>query len=261
VGGYVVPYLVGLTAISLLAVTQFVRLRRSVSQPGVRRFLAGMSATLVAMTGLIVFAMLIAIPAWPDSARAWRLVISLTPVAPAILFGYFVGRFQLLPLILERTFVYAGIVVGLLLFHRVALQGFTDELSSRLGVDLAIVQGMLAVALVLAYRPLRQRAGESLRYLLGHRVHETRDRIRSLAVSLTERAGQPEAEQLAWFVRSVGDALGVEFVSGWLRSVGDDERSDLIVTHGRGTGVPPVRTGETPVPRTIEEREPNENQP
>jgi signal transduction histidine kinase len=213
---YVVPYLIGLTSISAFAAVQFVRLRRTVSQPGVRQFLAGMASTLVAMTGLIVFAVLIAIPAWPDAARWWRLIVSLTPVVPAIVFGYFVGRFQLLPLILERTFAYAGIVVGLLLFHRVAVQGFTDELSSRLGVDLAIVQGMLAIALVLAYRPLRQRAGEALRYLLGHRVHETRDRIRSLAVTLTERAGRPEDELLAWFVRAVRDALRVEFVSGWL---------------------------------------------
>jgi signal transduction histidine kinase len=215
---YTLPYLAGLTAINAFTATQFFRMRQTVTQIAVRRFFAVMGVTLPALTGLIVFAVAIVIPTGIESARLWRLAVSLTPVVPAILFGYFVGRFRLLPLILERTVVYSGIVVGFLLFHRLAVQGLTDKLSARFGVDLAIIQGGLIIALILAYRPLRQRTAEALRYLLGGRVHETREQARQLAVQMSEHANWPSAELFGWFVPSVRDVFRMETLSGWLWS-------------------------------------------
>ena len=48
-----------------------------------------------------------------EALLAWY--VSLLPVLPALLFAYYVIRFQVVPLVLERTLVYGGIVVGLLL--------------------------------------------------------------------------------------------------------------------------------------------------
>jgi signal transduction histidine kinase len=213
---FVLSYFAWITVVNVGAAAALLRLRRLIDLPRAHQFFGCLAVILLAMTAIIGFVMLYAQARWSDAARPLQLLVSMLPVAPAMLFAYYVIRFRFVPLVLERTLVYGAILAALMLFHRLAVQNVTTTLTDRYRIDFGVVEGMAGLALVLIYQPLRQRIGESLQYLLGWRVAETRDRIRQLAIGISERAGEPPDALLAWFAPAVGEALSVEWVGGWL---------------------------------------------
>jgi signal transduction histidine kinase len=164
----------------------------------------------------IVFVFLIAIPRWPGTEMPLRWFASLLPIAPAVLFAYFVIRFQFVPLVLERATVYGAIVVGLLLLYRLTLVGVAERLTAHYHVDFGILSGGLAIVLILVYQPLRQRIAESLRYLWGARVATMRGQTRRLAVEMSDKAGCASDVLLAWFTTALAETLTAEYAAGWL---------------------------------------------
>jgi len=230
VQGFVVPYVLWVGAANSISTIGFLRYRQRVASPRIKELLAwfGGALCVTALSALFVF--LFAVDYWPRSAALLAWYVSLLPVLPALLFAYYVIRFQVVPLVLERTLVYGGIVVGLLLLHRFTVQDVTGRLTDRYHIDFGILEGGLALALILIYQPLRQRIAESLRYLLGSKVATVRGRMRGLAVQMSERAGQTPEELLAWFTADLADALRSGYVAGWLLD---------------STGTPSVRGGST----------------
>jgi signal transduction histidine kinase len=104
----------------------------------------------------------------------------------------------------------------LLLFHRLAVYEVTEKLSPPYRIHVSILEGGVALALILVYQPLRQRIAESLRYLLGTRVATVRSQMRHLAVQIAERAGQTVEDLLPWFAAALADALHAGYAAGWL---------------------------------------------
>ena len=213
VGPYVPAYGTWLTAVNLVAAGGFWRLRGATERPHARQFFAGMAVTLAGLVALHAFAFLVAIPARPSRRDAWLLAVMLSPVAPALVFAYYVLRYGFMRVMVERTLVYAAILAGSVLLHESVVRPVTAQLSGRFGLNFAVVEGLLVAGLILAYQPLRQRVAEGLRYLMGARVAPMRDRTRRLAVEMGEHAaGSPEA-LLRWFAPALGDALRVRFVT------------------------------------------------
>ena len=228
---YIVPYVVWAAAVNALSAIGLVRYRKSIAAPRMKEFFAWLGGTLGASatrSGLYLF--LFAIPNWPAAAGQLTWFASMLPVVPALLFAYYIIRFQVVPLVLERTLVYGAIVVGLLLLHRLTIQDMTDRLTAHFQVDFGILEGGLAILLILIYQPLRQRIAESLRYLLGSRVATVRGQTRRLAVEMSEKAGCPPDDLLTWFATALAETLRAEFVAGWLLTPG---------------GIPSFRGGDT----------------
>jgi signal transduction histidine kinase len=213
---YIVPYIVWAAAVNSLSAIGLVRFRNSIAAPRMKEFFAWLGGALGVSALVLVFLFLFAIPRWPSAASPLTWFASMLPVVPALLFAYYVIRFQFVPLVLERTLVYGAIVVGLLLLYRLTLQDVTDRLTAQYHVDFGILEGGLAILLILIYQPLRQRIAESLRYLLGSRVATVRGRTRRLAVEMSEKAGRPPEELLTWFTAALTETLHAEFVAGWL---------------------------------------------
>lgn len=202
-----------LTTVNLVAAAGFWRLCRGAERPHVRRFFAGMAATLVGLVALHAMAFLVAIPAWPRQRDAWLLAVTLSPVAPALVFAYYVLRYGFMRVMVERTLVYAAILAGGLLLHESLVRPVTEQLSGRFGLNFAIVEGVLVVGLILAYGPLRQRVAEGLRYLMGARVAPMRDQSRRLAVRMSEYAAGAPERLLDWFVPALREAMRVRSVT------------------------------------------------
>ena len=219
-GSYVVPYVVWAAAVSGFSALSLWRIRRAIAAPRMRQFFAWLSAALGTSATTLAFVFFFAVRSWPMAASPLVWIVSLLPAIPAALFAYYVIRFQFVPLVLERTLVYGAIVVGLLLAYRVTLQDMTDRLSERYHVDFALLEGGVAIVLILVYQPLRQRIAESLRYLLGSRVATVRGQIRRLAVEMSEHAGQPPEHLLAWFPGALANALHVDRVAAWVMLTG-----------------------------------------
>ena len=185
------PYVAYFLATTIVAAILYYRLR---SQPAFqvhKRFLTGLSITLVASGVLTAVGTWYGIEAWPRAADAIKLAMTLVPMATVILFIYYVLRFGLLSLLVERTLVYGAIVLAFLLIHELIFTDIRDQLSNRYRVNFAVVEGVAAVALILLYAPFRQRVSEGLRYLAGARVETTRVRTRDLSARMTAMTGQP----------------------------------------------------------------------
>lgn len=216
VAPFTTPFVFWLCATNLIAAATFWGLRRRIALPQAAAFFRGMAAMLCALSLLVVFVVFVAIPQWPEQTEVWKLVASLSPVFPALLFAYHVVRFGFVPLVLERTLVYGAVLAAAFLFHHLALADVTNRLTEKLRVDFAIVEAVAVAALIVSYQPLRQRVAEALRYLLGSRVAGVREQIRQLAARMSEGIDQPIDHWLASIIDEARILFGVEHAGCWL---------------------------------------------
>jgi signal transduction histidine kinase len=226
-------YVAWFCAASVYCALGFLRLHGKVEGPHAASFSAWMAGTLLLAAAVIAALHFLPSSAQPEARRHLQLAVVLLPVFPAVLFALYVIRYNFLGLALERTLVYGAILLGALLFHEVAVRDLTTALADRFKVDFAIIEGIAGTGLILAYQPFRQRASEALRYLLGARVHETRDSIRQLAVQMSTLAGQPPEELVGWFVDRIRAPLKVDYARGWLLG----ENGEVTARRGDGPAV------------------------
>ncbi len=208
----VLPYLVTTTVISFLAAVVLWRASRGSDLPAGRPFLRCLSATLIAMTIVLDCILQVALPAWPNSYVACYSVLVLLPSPPAVLFAYFVLRYGFLPLVLERTVVYSGILVILALIHRSLVTPLESAWHDRVGIEFVWFEIGLGVALIAGYQPVRRRVREAIRYLTSTSVRQFRREVRKLAVDLAAHGGNTPDELAAWFVRALQQLSGVDAV-------------------------------------------------
>jgi hypothetical protein len=166
VAGFLWPYIAFAGAVNIAAIFVFHRQRAVSSSRELRRFLLVMELILALLTSLLIFAFSVVDPAWraPDSPLI--VAIILLPVAPAVLFTYFVIRYRFMRLVVERTLVYGVILAAALLFHYLILQRIAEPLGDKLRIDLGILEGVIVCLLVVLYQPFRQRVAEVLHDLM-----------------------------------------------------------------------------------------------
>jgi signal transduction histidine kinase len=216
------PYLLFSKTADLLAAGCFFWAGRNLTLPLARPFFRAMACVLLGMTLFHLFVFLVAKPLWPGGESYWMLAATLSPIAPALLFAYFVVRFHFLHIILERTLVYGAILGGLILLHQLAWQDVSAAVPESNRIHVLLLEMALLTALIVCYQPLRQRTAEGLRYFLGVRMSATRERLRQLSSELAAQAGRFPDEILRWFIPHLQDALEVEYASGWLFNETDE---------------------------------------
>jgi len=209
------PYFLFVGLVNLVAAGVFLSAAPGLKLPQARPFFRQMAFVLLALTALKGVLLLLR-AAWPQGEQNWMFFLALSPLIPALLFAYFVIRYQFLQIILERTFVYGAILAGVLLLHQLVFQDVSAALPESYRLHLVFLEAVTLAALIFFYKPLRQRTAEALRYFLGVRVSVIRERLRQLARDLSARAGTRPAELFDWFVRDLKDALQVEYVASWL---------------------------------------------
>ena len=229
VAPYKMPYLVWMALANALFAGGLFHYRRFVEVPQNRRLIAWMVTATGGLTLVDVVLVLAADHVSPSLQSHLYTCVILTPVVPICMFAYFLMRFQFLPLVLERTFVYGAFVGGIVLLHELALRDVASAVRTEYRVDLAFIEALLISALVIAYQPLRRRVLESFQYLIGS-PRQVREENRRLAVELAAQAGRPVPELLDWFAHSVPSAFQIEAVALWLFDA---------------DGAPPYRSGST----------------
>jgi signal transduction histidine kinase len=225
---YLLPYVVWICIVNLGSAFTFLFLRRKLVRKETRRFLASIALTLLLMSGWVVYALLFAADQWRDPTSPLPLSVLMTPLAPALLFAYFVIHYRFMQLMLERTFVYGTVLAAVLLFHQLVVEGLVERLDRRYRENFAIMEGVLLFLVILAYQPIRRRVAESLRYLLGHSLDEVRERTRKLSVDIWQHLDDSPQQMVDWFVASIRESFGVERAAVWLY----DEKGDPFVASG-----------------------------
>lgn len=210
---YVSLYAVWLSAVNIGSTAALVRQYGRSTEAHERRFfgfLAGIQALTAIVHGVILF---FAMGRRPDLQAPLQLVAVLAPVLPIALLGYFVVFYNFMQLMVERTLVYAAVLAGCMLLHHVAFGDAIESLEDRYRIDFGLLEALVAIGIVIAYQPLRQRVAEALRYLVGRRVGETRETTRRLSWELSSLAGREPAEIAAWFSAAVAERLEVKFAT------------------------------------------------
>jgi signal transduction histidine kinase len=212
----VAPFTWWCLAVNLGSAAALLRMRRRFEQPEFRRFFKWTSTVLLLVTALLFLVFAIDSRIWPGGGKLMLLALTMAPLLPAVVFAFFVIRYNFMRLMIEQTLVYGAIIVGLLLFHRLIVGDMSDALTRRFGIDFGMLIGVMAIVLVIAYRPLRERASEALRYLMGSRVADVRQRTRELTVEMSRHAEDEPERLLQWFVDSLAQSLQVPFAAGWV---------------------------------------------
>lgn len=211
---YQAPYALWLGSVSAFAAIVLIKIARQTAEVQARWFYQLIAASMVLIGGLaslFIYCLHSRLPVLPGFAT----LVAVSPILPALLFAYFVMRFQLLPLVLERTLVYGAVLMGAMLFHQVVLRQWLSDVGQRYRLDVGVIEGVVVIAVVLMYQPLRRRVGEALQSLIDPTSIRRGDRQR-LAVQLASRAGQPASELLTWFAATMPKSFGSELGAGWL---------------------------------------------
>ncbi|HWL10833.1 MAG TPA: ATP-binding protein [Planctomicrobium sp.] len=219
---YAVPYLIFMSGTNLVVAFGLLRLRKEIESPSVLRFFESLAWTLVGITLVNVSCLTWGLQLWPEG-RVWlQMVVALSPVLPTLVFSYYVLRFQLLPLVLERTLIYGAIVVGAMLLHEALTRDFAEVFQDQYRVNFGLMEGIAAIGLILVYQPLRQRCAEALDYLFGG-SSERRGENRKLSVQLASRSGEPPHALLNWFVQAAQTSFQVESISAIMLGSGEHQ--------------------------------------
>lgn len=181
---------------------------RKLNRPALSPFLRRFCTMLIAMSVMLIAYLFI--PSNAPGESVIRMLMALSPVVPAIVFAWYAFRHRLLPIVFERTLVYGGCLIAVFWLHHVTIAPLTDALERKSRFDFVVLEIILFVALVLAWKPLRERVSESLRYLLSSSVTRVRDATRELSVQLSQKSSESPESVTQWLCESLQTSLGVE---------------------------------------------------
>lgn len=212
--GYQVPYVVWLSLVSVITAYSLVRAVAKSKDGPTRLFYHSLAGSMV-LIALLAAAFVFGAPKFPAAAAVLQTVVGVSPIIPVLLFAYFVMRFQLLPLILERTLAYGAVLMGAMLFHAIVLRNAVSGAANHYRVDFGIVEGILALGVILFYQPLRDRVAAALQSLVDSSRERRSERGR-LAVQLAARAGDSAPDLLQWFTATMQQSFGTDLAAAWL---------------------------------------------
>lgn len=195
---WMVPYLAAITVINAASAAVVWRIGRRTPLPGAPRFFAGLSLLIGSVTVALNVSMFVVMRMPGDSYHAWIAVIILLPVLPSLWFAYAVIRFGFFPLIVERSLIYGGLLAVAVMLHQSIVRRVEASWQQRVGIDLALAELVLVLAVVLGYAPIRRRVREALRYLLGPGVVFFRERLQRASVDLAARSGESPLQLASW---------------------------------------------------------------
>ncbi len=215
----VAPYVDGYMAWTVLAIAVSSGLmlywRRHSASASKRRMLLHLTGTLVGLAGLaLIYVYLARSTPW----EPWvRVATSLSPTLAVTLLVWHTLHQRLMPLVVERTLIYGALLVIVMLMHQQFIRPLTDMLERQSNVDFVILEFVLLIGLVLAWRPLRQRFSEASRYLISTDLLHIRDRTRQLSLQLSRHALQPADEIRRWLEQALVSDIDVEAAHVWLQ--------------------------------------------
>ena len=217
-----IVYLGWLTLANVISAVVFVRVGLRVSDPIAKKFFLLMSGLLVLLTlGVAVYAVGSIGTRWEPVCR---IAVSMSPLIPAVVFVWFTFKSRLLPVVFEQSIIYGGIVLVVLLLHRLIVTPIMISMRERFDVDFIIIEVLVVTSIVWWIRPLRRRASESLRFLLSPNAFHVRDSTRSLALEVAQRPVVSIDVHCDWFVHQLRERFELSWVSIIHRSFDPNNR-------------------------------------
>lgn len=219
VHSYTWPFMGWLVIANCGAAFCFFRACQSLQRPQLMPFIRRFSLMLLAMSVMIVAYLFV--PTSSPGEPTLRMMVALSPIVPALMFAWYVFRHRLMPIVFERTLVYGGSLIAVVWLHHITISPLTQLLEQRSRFDFVVLEIILFVALVMAWRPLRERVSESLKYLLSSSVTRVRDATRELSVQLSQRSSESPESLTRWLCDALRNSLQVSSVRIIVRTGAD----------------------------------------
>ncbi|MGE0756367.1 MAG: sensor histidine kinase [Pirellulaceae bacterium] len=210
------PYAVLACTVNVAAAVAFLLHARTLPEGDLRRFLTRLAMLLLLISALLGFAVGVAGMATRDGSSWLVLAVTLSPLAPSLLFAYYVLRFRFMQLVLARSFLYGTLCAALVLFHQVVIQNVTQQLHERYRINVGILEGLVILLAMVAYRPVGRRVREALQYLFAYGTREIRERTRQVAVAMWDHLEDEPQPLIDWFVSALRESFSVMHAAGWL---------------------------------------------
>lgn len=227
---YRASYVCWLSLVCCVAAYGLWRTAQTTGHIHAKRFYLLLAVTMLLIAGLTTtFVYLLTYH--PSATTGLTTMVGLLPLIPAVLFAFFVMRFQLLPLILERTLVYGAVVMGVMLFHQVVLREAVSPVEDLYRLNFGVIEGAIALAVILLYPPLRTRVAAALQSLMDSSAVRRTERQR-LAVQLAARSGDSAADLLDWFTAVMQRSFGSKLGAAWL-----SDREGRVITQSGDSGL------------------------
>ena len=207
---YTWPFMIWLVIANFGAAFCFYRACQRLQRPQLMPFIRRFSLMLLAMSVMVVAYLFV--PTTSPGEPTLRMMIALSPIVPALMFAWYVFRHRLMPIVFERTLVYGGSLIAVVWLHHITIAPLTELLEQRSRFDFVVLEIVLFVALVMAWRPLRERVSESLKYLLSSSVTRVRDATRELSVQLSQRSSETPEALARWLCEALQSSLQVSSV-------------------------------------------------
>jgi signal transduction histidine kinase len=203
-GWLTATYVVWLLMANVAAIVLFVSFQRSSQIP--IAFLNRLVIALIVISfGGVAYATLSSMhPLWEQGLR---LPVSLSPLIPEGLLIWYALKHRVLPLVMDRSMVYASALVLGLLLHQLIIGQIAEAARGRIGIDVSIVEAIVLIVVFLLVPPIRTRFRESLRYLFSNNVFKVRDATRNLSVAISQKANLAPEALAQWFVNELADKL------------------------------------------------------
>jgi signal transduction histidine kinase len=243
VGGWRLAYLLWLIPVNLASIWLFMRLRGKKLTPQSDKFLLHLSIIIGINTVIAVSYASLAINT-PLEAPL-RLLSIVSPLAVALLFVWHSMRGRLLPVVMERTFIYAVSLLSLLLIHRVLLAPMLGWARTKTNIDFFFVEGILVAAVILLVPSLRTRVAESLRQLFSTNVVHVRNAIRQVALKLSQNAGRDATELTHWFADELRRSIELDYVAIALHDENDKDSVWIVRSDESQTTSAPHESSES----------------
>ncbi len=227
---YILGYVLFVAAVNVAAAVGLFLLRKKEELRRARRMFGMMGGALLASTVLLFARAAAPFGLGSDALEIVWLTAVLSPVLLTLVFGYFVVRFNFMQIVIERSMLYAVMLLAVALIYHFFWQRLWGELSASYRVDLSILAAAVLIVLILLVEPARKRISESLRYLFGERMARLRMSSRRLALAMSRKTGEPEGPLVEWFCEAAARVLGCSHVAAWTLQGGE------IITRGGDFG-------------------------
>jgi signal transduction histidine kinase len=208
-------------------------LKRYFVDPRERSFFDRLSIALVLIGIAYLLVFPVGLRTLPGVGKWLEVLVELASVLPTLIVAYYIYRYNLYKLVIERSLVYAVFAGTVMVIYLYGVRAFDEYLFRRYGYTAGVVELIGVAFIVLLYEPVRRAMDASVRRLFTIEIGHYRDLVEQVS---TESHSFNELRELLPYIESiVAKALDVDGVRIVLTTDGrpdparDDDRPLAMV--------------------------------
>lgn len=179
------------------------RLSRLSAEDVQRRFYVSMVRMFVIILGLLVLTHGLYAKSIPVLGEYFLVSCALAPMFPAIIFSYFILRYNYMEYVLKRSLFYSLMAIFVLAVYILGIRRTGDFIEQVFNIDFRIIEAILVIGLILLLEPLRK-WGQKVFNALFFREQSY---YRRVFTELSHRLGSLQSIEVGRLLRYVANSV------------------------------------------------------